>query len=414
MFKKLIRYSDKIFNLFSIIASITDGRLKPQIPTVKIVAAIIIMHFTNQGSLNNLSQEIAFKNLKKDIPSVSTIARTADSLNLEEIRSVGIEIYAKARKKKMLEACHGMWVGVVDGHEQITSPYCKCKYCKSRIVTRKGGVKEIQYYHEFTAFILAGPKVSFILDIEPILPGEGEISSSYRLLSRVCKNYPKAFKIVIGDGLYLKETVFNLLEKHHKYTIAVLKEERRQLFEEANSLSLLVEPKTYRQGKTYYRVWDHSIEGCWDGYGKKVRVIVSEEATPKRVHSKDGRSFENRVDRANWMWVTNLPCPESEYLVNLKNTVRICHSRWQIENQCFNETVNTWKADHVYRHSANAIIVFLLLLFTCVNIFNIFRIRNIKDRSIKTKIYLIRLIKIGFHTARNPLPLVPTIPPIPI
>ena len=414
MYKKLIAYSNKIFNLFGIIASITDGRLKPQIPTVKIVAAILCIQFSNLGSLNKLSQTISFKNFKKNIPSISTIARSADSLNLEEIRNIGIEIYAKARKKKMLDPCYGMWVGVVDAHEQITSPYCKCPYCKSRTVTKKDGVKDIQYYHEFTAFILAGPKFSFILDIEPILPGEGEISSSYRLLERVCKNYPKAFKIVIGDGLYLKETVFNLLEKHHKYTIAVLKEERRQLFEEANSLSLLVEPKTYKQGKTYYKVWDHSISGCWDGYGKKVRVIISEEDTPKRVHSKDGRSFENRVNRANWMWVTNLPCPESEDTDDLKNTVGICHSRWQIENQCFNETVNIWNGDHVYRHSKNAIIAFLLFLFTCVNVFNIFRIRNIKDRSIKTKVYLIELINSGFHTARNPLPLVPTIPPIPI
>ena len=407
-----MRYSNKIFNLFGIIASITDKRLKPQIDTVKNVVTIIIMQFTNQGSLNNLSQEIAYKNFKKQIPSVSTIARSADSMSLEEIRNIGIEIYRKARKKKMLGPCHGMWVGVLDGHEQVTSPYCKCPYCKSRIVTKKDGVKDIQYYHEFTAFILAGPKISFILDIEPILPGEGEISSSYRLISRVCKNYPKAFKIVIGDGLYLKETVFNLLEGHHKHAIAVLKEERRQLFEEANRLSLLSEPKAYRQGRTYYRVWDHSIEGCWDGYGKGVRVIVSEEITPKRVHSKDGKSFEDIVDKANWMWVTNLPCSEDPG--DLKNTVCICHSRWQIENQCFNETVNTWNADHIYRHSKNAIIVFLLLLFICVNIFNIFRIRNIKDRSIKTKIYLIDLIKAGFHTAHNPLPLILSIPPIPI
>jgi len=412
VYRKLIDYSNKIFNLFSIIASITDGRIKPQIPTVKIIAAIIIMHFTNQGSLNSLSQEIAFKKLKACIPSVSTIARTADSMDLEEIRGVGLEIYKKARKKKMLSPCHGMWVGVVDGHEQITSPYCKCQYCKSRTVTKKDGVKDIQYYHEFTAFILAGPKISFILDIEPILPGEGEISSSYRLIERVCRNYPKAFNIVIGDGLYLKETVFNLLEKHHKYTIAVLKEERRQLFEEANRLSLLSEPEVYRRGRTYYRVWDHSISGCWDGYGKGVRVIASEEATPKRVHSKDGRVFEDRLNRANWMWVTNLP--RSEDPGSLKNTVSICHSRWQIENQCFNETANIWNADHVYRHSANAIIAFLLLLFICVNIFGIFRIRNIKDRTIKTKIYLIKLIGIGFHTDDILIPLAPTIPPIPI
>ena len=132
MFKRLIRYSNKIFNLFSIIDAITDQRIKPQIPTVKAVAAIIIMYFTNQGSLNSLSQEIAFKKLKADIPSISTIARVADTMDLDKIRDVGLEIYKKARAAKMLEPCHGMWVGVVDGHEQITSPYCKCKYCKKK------------------------------------------------------------------------------------------------------------------------------------------------------------------------------------------------------------------------------------------------------------------------------------------
>jgi hypothetical protein len=412
LFKKLIRYSNKIFDLFTIIASIADERIKAQIPTIKIVAAIIIMHFTNQGSLNSLSQEIAYKRLKACVPSVSTIARVADTMDLGKIRAVGLAIYKKARAKKMLEPFCGKWVGVVDGHEQITSPYCKCKYCKSRTVTRKDGIKDIQYYHEFTAFILAGPNISFTLDIEPILPGEGEVTSAYRLIERVCRNYPKAFSIVIGDGLYLKETVFNLLKRHHKYTIAVLKEERRQLFEEANRLSLLSEPKVYRKKRTYYRVWEHSIKGCWDGYGKEVRVIASEEATPARVHSKDGKSFEEKLRQANWMWVTNLPC--SENLAGLKNTVAICHSRWQIENQCFNETVNTWNADHVYRHSANGVIAFLLLLFICVNIFNIFRIRNIKDSSIRTKIYLIKLIGRGFHADEIPTPLAPTIPPIPI
>ncbi|GAG92903.1 unnamed protein product, partial [marine sediment metagenome] len=126
MYRKLLRYSNKIFNLFSIIATITDERLKPRIATVKITAAIIVMQFSNLGSLNSLSQTISVKNLKKDIPSVSTIARSADSMNLEEIRNIGIEIYGKARKSKMLDSCYGMWVGVVDGHEQITSPYCKC------------------------------------------------------------------------------------------------------------------------------------------------------------------------------------------------------------------------------------------------------------------------------------------------
>jgi len=105
MYRKLIRYSNKIFNLWDIIASITDERLKPQISTINIVTAILCMQLSNLGSLNSLSQTISFKNLKKDIPSVSTIARSADSMALEEIRNIGIEIYLKARKSKMLGAC---------------------------------------------------------------------------------------------------------------------------------------------------------------------------------------------------------------------------------------------------------------------------------------------------------------------
>ena len=173
--------------------------------------------------------------------------------------------------------------------------------------------------------------------LKPIAPGESEVTSSYRLLERVCKNYPKAFSLVISDWLYLKETVFNLLKRHHKHAIAVLKEERRELFREANSLSLLVEPKTYKQGKTYYKVWDHSISGCWDGYGKKVRVIVSEETTAKRAHACDGNGWEEKTEVANWMWVTTLFPKEDACLDDLKNTVRICHSRWQIENKCFRQ-----------------------------------------------------------------------------
>ena len=269
------------------------------------------------------------------------------------------------------------------------------------------GIVKYQYYHSFTAFILAGPEFSFTLDIEPILACEGGITSAYRLLERVCKNYPKAFGVVIGDALYLNGNIFKLLEDHRKYSIAVLKEERRQLFEEANRLSLMVEPKTYKQEKTIYRVWDHQIEDCWDGYGKKARVIVSEETTQRRVHARDGQGWEEKTKTVNWMWVTNLFPKEDACLDDLKNTVKVCHSRWQIENKCFNETVNTWKADHIYRHSENAIIAFLLLLFISVNIFNIFRARNIKDRSIKTMVSLINKINAEFNILKRPLALVP-------
>jgi hypothetical protein len=399
MFKRIIKYSNRHFSLFKNLSSVTDKRLKPRIDTIKIVTAIICMQISNLGSLNSLS--LAYGKY----PSVSTIARSADSVNLDQIRGAAVEVYRRARKQKMLSPYCGMWIGIVDGHEVTVSEFCKCGHCRKRKLKDKNGKVKYQYYHSFTSFILAGPEFSFTLDIEPILPGEGEITSAYRLLDRVCRNYPKAFEVVIGDGLYLRGSIFKLLENHHKYSIAVLKEERRQLFEEATRLSSMEEPKIYKQGKTSYRVWDHQIEDCWDGYGKKVRVIVSEETTTQRVHACDGIGWEEKTKTVNWMWVTNLS--KDDNTGDLKNTVRICHSRWQIENKCFNETVNTWKADHIYRHSGNAIIAFLLLLFICVNIFNIFLSRNIKDRTIKTMVFLIDKIKAEFLSLKRLLPIIP-------
>jgi cbb3-type cytochrome oxidase subunit 3 len=398
MFRKAIKYSRKHFGLFGKLKNIADKRIKPRIATVKVAIAIFSIQLANLGSLNNFSQSVSN-------PSVSTIARSADTMSLKDIRKVNLQVYKKARKSKMLSPYCCRWIGIIDGKEITTSDYCKCNHCKRRKLRDKEGKLKYQYYHQFTAFILAGKDFSFTLDIEPILPGEGEQTSAYRLLERVCTNYPKAFSLVIGDGLYLNQKVFKLLEAHHKKTIAVLKEERRQLFEEANNLSLMQEPQIYTEGKTSYRVWDHAISGCWDGYGKGVRVIVSEETTKSRVHSKDGKGWQEVEEVTNWMWATNLDSSDS--IGDLKNTVKVCHSRWHIENRCFKETANTWNAEHIYRHSENAIMVFLLFLFIAVNIFSIFRKRNIKDNKIKTRLNLILRIQADFLSLTRPLPPIP-------
>ena len=96
-------------------------------------------------------------------PSVSTSARVADCVNLADIRNISKAIYQKARKSKMLSPYCGKWIGIVDGNEVSTSMYCKCSHCKKRKLRDKGGRIKYQYYHSFTAFILAGPDFSFVI-----------------------------------------------------------------------------------------------------------------------------------------------------------------------------------------------------------------------------------------------------------
>ena len=398
MFKRIISYSNKYFNLFDLIEDISDLRAKPQIACSDISSSILSLLFCNFGSLNKFNQArdiSSVGNIVGRVPSASTVARAADSMDLDNIREILKSIYLKAKRSKMISPYCGKWIGIIDAHEICSSDIHRCCLCSIRNVSKIEGQIKLNYYHRYTAFILAGPKFAFMLDIEPICLGEGELTSSCRLLERVCRDYPKAFETVTGDALYLNGNTFNLLASHGKYTAAVLKDERRYLYEEAISLSEISDPVTYEEENTIYRVWDHTVLQMWDGYNGPVRVIKSEETKYVRHHCQELGKWEMQEEKADWLWVTNLPT-----VVGLKNVVSICHSRWQIENKCFNEIVNTWNADHVYRHSQNAISAFILFLFIVLNIFNIFFARNIKEARIKTKSFLIELVKAEFLLAK--------------
>ena|GEM_PF-5992234 len=60
--------------------------------------------------------------------------------------------------------------------------------------------------------------------------------------------------------------------------------------------------------------------------------------------------------------------------------VDLGHSRWDIENQGFNGSVNQWHSDHVYRHDPTAILAFWLLAMLVINVFRAFYLRNLKPQ----------------------------------
>jgi hypothetical protein len=303
MFTRVIKYSNKYFDLFDLINNITDARQKPQIACSDIAASILSMLFCSLGSLNkyNVSRDISYVlDIAAKVPSSSTVARASDTIDLDAIREILKSIYLKAKKSKMIEPFNGRYIGIIDGHEIFSSGIHWCSGCSIRNVSKIEGEIKLNYYHKYVAFILAGKRFAFMLDIELVYPDEGELSAAYRLLDRVCRAYPKAFDAVVADGLYLKGTIFNLLESHGKYAAAVLKDESRQLYEEAVSLCSIFDPVVYVDENTTYKVWDHTISGLWDGYDKPVRVLRSEETKITRHHSKDPGKWEHSQEKADW------------------------------------------------------------------------------------------------------------------
>jgi hypothetical protein len=88
--------------------------------------------------------------------------------------------------------------------------------------------------------------------------------------------------------------------------------------------------------------WDVSDLTSWSQASVPVRVVRSEETYPVRRQSSQQLSWE----KSEWMWVTTLPAARASTAL----VVHLGHARWDIENYVFNELVNGWHADHIYKH----------------------------------------------------------------
>ncbi|HIE33757.1 MAG TPA: hypothetical protein EYP86_01290 [Candidatus Altiarchaeales archaeon] len=225
--------------------------------------------------------------LKERFPSVDSVGRIASQIYLDEVRKANSKLYSVIRRMKALSPIESFWVGILDGHEMITTRDCSCEDCLIRRVRTLDGEIE-QYYHRYVTFLLAGPKITLLLDAEPIRRGEDEVSACMRLIERVCKNFPRAFKVVACDGLYLQAKVLNLLDQHKKYIIAVLKDENRVIYRDANGLFSIVSPERFKDGKVEYEIWDVDHLASWDNYPKEMRVVKSFERTTERRHAASG------------------------------------------------------------------------------------------------------------------------------
>lgn len=304
------------------------------------------------------------------LPSADTLGRVCEGMELGPIRGMLHDLYtALKRNKALAPPAHGLMVGVLDGHETHATRRRCCRGCLTRkLQTAEGEVEE--YYHRLVCMILVGRDLCFILDAEPILAGEDEVAAAVRLFDRVVADYPRAFEVVAGDGLYARGDFFNHVKERGKEAIAVLKDEQRDLFVDAQALWSAEPPRVDDTGGLRRELWDFDGFKTWPQCQHPVRVVRSRET--RRVKRQLDKQVHEEV--SDWVWVGTL----SKAQAKDEAVVGIGHSRWTIENQGFNELVNRWHADHVYRHHPTAILVLWLLAFFALNLFAAFYRRNLK------------------------------------
>jgi hypothetical protein len=308
--------------------------------------------------------------LRHSMPCADQIANISEGLDLDALRAILGRTYKRLNRNKVLNAFHGHRLAVVDGHEINTSYRRHCPQCQQRRIT-VNGTERIQYYHRAVVLQLVGPTFRLLFDLEILGPHEDEGTAALRLIERVIRAYPRAFDILLGDGLYPQARLFRLLRRHGKHAIVVLKDERRDILTDARSLFPSHPLRFFHRGKTACRLWEVEHLSSWTSYQEKVRVVRSVETTVSRQHVGDGLVRTEKV--AEWIWVTTLSAAE----VSAETIVIFGHDRWRIENEGFNELCDAWNADHYFHHHPVSITGLWLLLFIAHAIFHCF-LRNIK------------------------------------
>ena len=406
--RRLIAYAEKVFQFSAtVVAGVADRRLQPRIPASAVLKSVSALFWARMGSLNalELTAHSGFfcRWLGRPVCSADSVGRVSALMDAEGLRRGIHHLYDRLKRNKALPDHGGIAIAVLDGHESHASYLRHCSGCLERTIHSKDGKADrTQFYHrQVTLMLLPGARpgcepVRLLLDHEPQRANEGEVAAALRLLERVIGSYPRAFDLVLADALYGTAPFFNFLQARGKHALVVLKDERRNLFQDAAALFAHVLPRegSFRSRKCLW--WDFPDLRSWPQVNTPVRVIRSLETYS--VHRQSDGRDEPKI--SDWIWVTTLPSQG----VSTERAVGFGHQRWDIENHGFNELVNGWHADHIYRHDPNAIECFLLIAFLAFNIFHAFFVLNLKPqiRKGRTQVFWSKFMAAEIYAGINP------------
>jgi len=404
--RRILAYARKRIGWRTPLEAVTDDRRFPQVPTETVARAVAVMNLTRMGSLNALEQSARApfwpKFLGRDMPSADTIGRVCGRMDLDGVRDIQRTVYARLKRGKALQSTFpGLMAAALDGHESHATYRRCCPGCLTRTLETKAGPR-VQYYHRHVTLLLLAKDLPLLLDAEPIVPGEGEVAAAMRLLERVLGHYPRAFDVVLGDALYANGPFFNFVLDHGKDVLAVLKDETRDLWTDAESLFAGQAPRQFRRTQWDVRCWDREGFTTWPQVHGLVRVVKTEEQSVIK-RQLDGQ-LEPLV--STWSWATTL----SHKRIASRPSVTLGHHRWDVENKGFNELGTWYYADHVYKHDPRAILVFVLFAMICCNVFRAFFRRDLKParREQCSMLHISREIAAELYAAIGGPPRAPT------
>ena len=214
--------------------------------------------------------------------------------------------------------------------------------------------------------------------IDSISKDEGEINVEKRLISRVSAEYIKFIDVVVYDALVCNSVWINHCKNLGVDGFVRAKNNNNKSVRQVKKKVNKSEPVgVWEYEKGFEKVFVYESTFTMNGVEQPLRFVKFAIRHPDKK-------------RTQIMIVTT--CME----MSLKTLFKMIKARWNIENCIFNNLKKEANLGHCFVHGANAVEAILHLIFIANNLFQLFKVRRIKNH-VPTQKELVRLLLKGLY-----------------
>ena len=388
--RRLFRYVTGCLRLRRYLEAPGDGRPQPQIPARGLLWALLISRLLRETSFHAVEQLVCSSACRALCVSTSfgddALGYFTERLDPGPTRAALRDAVRLAKRNKAFDNCR--FIGLaIDGTSAGRSRSPECVLCRPF----RNAKKEVTgYRHHFAAISVGGAGLSLPFDVEPYGPGDSEYAAGQRLLARAVHALGVRFAdYLVVDGEFATAPFLHAADRAGVPVVARLKENLPELLAAVEKRFGPQSPmQVYRDGQFRVEIWDTDDFDPWETLDwETVRVIRY------RQHKPDGT-----VVQADWL--TNLAARK----VGSLSLYHMAKSRWEIENQGFNDAKNRYGIEHICHHEANRILLNWLITFLALVIERLYRIRYLHrgTHPVRSAEQLCRLLWLGL--SRPPAP----------